>query len=72
MKDFEFEEGEKVRLDEGFVNTSIVEVVYQSPRRLFTWVTSDRSTWSVATYRLSRIISDSSRTKPIRELHEHH
>jgi hypothetical protein len=60
MKDSEFISGQKVRLDADMAHSSIVEVMYQSEKRLVTWVKSDRSQWMVGTYRLSPIVSDSS------------
>lgn len=45
--------GQLVCLDKGFTNQSIVEVVSQTPNRLFTTVKSDDVQWQVMTYRLS-------------------
>jgi len=51
----EFKEGESVRLDKDFRNTSIVEVVSQTSGKLYTTVTSEGSTWDVMTNRLTKL-----------------
>lgn len=51
--------GQKVVLDEGYANSSIVEVVKQTQRKLFTTVTDGESQWNVMTYRLKPIKSES-------------
>lgn len=50
-----FEVGQKAYLDIGFANCSIVEVVRQTPNRLYSTVKSLESaaTWDVMTYRLT-------------------
>jgi hypothetical protein len=48
-------EGELVVLDEKHPNSSIVEVVCQSPNNLFTIVKCNEDQWSVMTNRLSSI-----------------
>lgn len=53
-----FEKGEIVRLDAGFANTSIVEVVSQTPLLMYTTVKADNSEWQVHTHRLSEILKD--------------
>jgi hypothetical protein len=50
-----FEKGEVVRLDADFNNSSIVEVISQSPRKLFTRIKDENSDWEVMTDRLSHI-----------------
>jgi len=45
--------GQQVRLDKGRANSSIVEVVRQTPKGLYTIVTNGESEWSVMTYRLT-------------------
>ena len=46
--------GQSVRLDKGFRNSSIVEVVCQTPRRLYTRVKAPNGyEWDVMTNRLS-------------------
>ncbi len=46
--------GQSVRLDEGFRNSSIVEVVSQTPRRLYTRVKAPNGyEWDVMTNRLT-------------------
>ena len=53
----QFEIGEKVRLDVGFRNSSIVEVVHQTSGKLFTTVKSDGQQWDVMTNRLTKILN---------------
>ena len=45
--------GQQVRLDKGFANSSIVEVVRQTPKRMYTTVTNGKNEWDVMTYRLT-------------------
>ncbi len=45
--------GQQVRLDKGFANSSIVEVVKQTPKRMYTTVTNGKNEWDVMTYRLT-------------------
>ena len=58
MLKYKFEIGEKVRLDADYQNTSIVEVVLQSPKLSITAVKSDGQIWEVLTGRLSRILNE--------------
>ncbi len=51
----EFKPGEKVILDEKYANSSIVEVVSQTPKKLYTMVKSETSEWEVMTIRLTSI-----------------
>jgi len=51
-----FKIGENVRLDKDIRNGSLVVVVSQTPKRLFTRVKSNGTEWDVMTYRLSKII----------------
>jgi len=51
----ELKEGQSVRLDKEFRNTSIVEVVSQTSGKLYTTVTSEGDTWDVMTNRLTKI-----------------
>lgn len=44
--------GQDVILDEGFANSSIVKVVKQTPKRMYTTVTNGKNEWEVMTYRL--------------------
>ncbi len=53
----QYSTGQLVRLDENFSNTSIVEVVSQTPNLLFTTVKSNGVEWQVMTYRLSQCMS---------------
>ena len=56
MTNVHFSKGEKVILDKGRVNESIVTVLSQTPILMFTLVTSDgKYSWEVMTYRLSKI-----------------
>ena len=47
--------GEQVRLDVTFRNTSIVEVVCQTPGKMYTRVKSGGEEWDVMTNRLTRL-----------------
>ncbi len=46
---------EKVILDKQYHNSSIVEVVSQTPNRLFTRVKGNEVEWDVMTYRLTKL-----------------
>lgn len=50
-----FEQGEIVRLDKNFRNTSLVKVEYQTKNRMFTTISVNNSSWDVMTNRLSKI-----------------
>lgn len=50
-----FNTGDKVRLDKDFHNTSIVEVVAQSPMKLYTRVKSNDTEWDVMTVLLDEL-----------------
>lgn len=52
-----FDNGEKVILDKGFRNSSIVEVILQSSGKLFTRIKpiEDNAEWEVMTNRLTKI-----------------
>lgn len=45
--------GQLVRLDKGRANSSIVTVVKQTPKRVYTRVTNGKNEWDVMTYRLT-------------------
>lgn len=49
------EVGDKVVLDEGFNNSSEVEIIALSSLKMFATVKSGDSIWDVMTYRLSKI-----------------
>jgi hypothetical protein len=55
-----FKIGEKAVLDQGFSNSCLVEIVSQTPRRLFTKIRcpGKNSDWEVNTLRLSKIEPD--------------
>ena len=55
MQKYKFEIGEKVRLDADYRNTSIVEVVSQSPKLSITAVKYDGQIWEVLTGRLTKL-----------------
>jgi len=55
MKYERFNQGEIVRLDADFNNSSLVEIVSQTPHQMFTVVKSEDDYWEVMTDRLSRI-----------------
>lgn len=57
LKYEKFINGQEVRLDKLFRNSSIVQVVRQSPNRMFTTVKlrSDGAEWDVMTRRLTKI-----------------
>lgn len=51
----EFKIGEEVWLDKDLANSSKVIVISQTPKRLYTTVKGNESTWDVMTYRLTTI-----------------
>ena len=56
MENETFKKGEKVRLDKEFANTLIVEVVRQTPNKMFTTVKSDDGDeWQTMTSRLEKL-----------------
>ena len=64
MTSKKFEIGEKVRLDAGYANSSIVEVEMQSTLLMYTRVKSDGQTWVVMTNRLSKILNVEKNARP--------
>lgn len=64
MTSKKFEIGEKVRLDSGYANSSIVEVEMQSTLLMYTRVKSDGQTWVVMTNRLSKILNVEKNARP--------
>lgn len=53
MQNIEFKHGDAVILDKGKGNSSVVFVVEQTPKRIYTIVTDKINTWTVMTYRLT-------------------
>lgn len=51
----QFDKDEPAILDENFANSSIVTVISQTPRRMFTRIKDESSDWEVMTTRLSKI-----------------
>ena len=49
-----FEIGETVQLDKGFANSSMVKVLDQTSKKLYTTVTDGFDIWVVMTYRLTK------------------
>ena len=47
--------GDQVLLDSSFNNSSIVEVISQTPNRMFTRIKDENSDWEVMTNRLEKI-----------------